>query len=462
VKTPFDVTLTDPGASVRSDAGSLEGRTLAHFRIGRLLGHGGMGEVYQAEDTALERRVAVKVLPAEVAASASLRERFLREARSQARLQHGNVCHIYYVGEEDGRLFFAMEYIEGESLAERLASGGRMAPAQAVEMIRMAALGLREAHRHGFTHRDVKPSNLMVDRDGAVKVVDFGLVKQTGTPGEAGGADPATTDATALVGTPLYMAPEQAAGDPVDFRADIYALGATLHHLISGAPPFAGDSALELASQHMSSPRPRLEAPGRSGRSLAPIDALVERMMMKRPEERPASYDDLIAELDRLSPARTRVAGFWVRLFAASIDLLIVTLLAVPVGLLLPDDMGELGMGIVAVAYLVLGLGRWGQTIGKAALEIEVVRVDGSRARFSRAALRTAHQLLPIFAAGTANWTAGLADAPSWVVTPLGILGMLSVLRLPAAVGFAALWRADKRTGWDRFAGTMIRYRRLG
>ncbi len=461
MKTPFEATLTDPSAPSRGGGESLAGRQLAHFRLERLLGKGGMGEVYEATDTALDRRVAVKVLPAEVAASANLRERFLREARSQARLQHPNVCHIYYVGEQDGLLFFAMELIDGESLAERLQREGRVPPDQAVELVRMAALGLREAHAHGFTHRDVKPSNLMVDRGGTVKVVDFGLVKQTGVADGGTGEAPRSTEGTALVGTPLYMAPEQAAGDALDQRADIYALGATLHHLVSGAPPFAGDSALELASQHLSSPRPRLAAPGRSGRVLAPIDALVDSMMRKDPADRPAGYDELVAQLERLSPARTRLAGFWVRFFAACIDLLLVSLVMIPLSLVVTDNNGWV-LALLLGAYAVITVGRWGQTVGKAALEIEVVRTDGGRTGFARALLRALHQLAPLVFFGALSWGVSAAGAAHWMVAVSEVLVMLAFLRLPAAVALAALWRPDKRTGWDRVAGTMVRYRRLG
>src|SRR5688500_14131131 len=171
-----------------------------------------------------------------------------------------------------------MELVEGETLAERIARGP-MDAADAVELVRQAALGLREAQKQGFTHRDVKPSNLMVDRDGRVRVVDFGLV----TRGEGGAT---SVEQTGMVGTPLYMAPEQAAGDPIDARADIYALGATLHHLVSGKPPFAGDTVVDLASRHANDPRPKLTVPGTRARSLSAVDAVIARMMAKRPEDR--------------------------------------------------------------------------------------------------------------------------------------------------------------------------------
>ncbi len=224
------------------------------------------------------------------------------QARAQARINHPNVCHIYYIGEEEGRIFFAMELIEGESLQERLDRQGRIPAGEAVEYCRQAALGLREAARHGFTHRDIKPSNLMVDRHGHVKVVDFGIVKQAGDAAATG----LTVEGGGLIGTPHYMAPEQARGEAIDARADIYALGATLHHLVSGRPPFDGGTPLAVVSRHFSEPRPRLvtDRPRRYGP--APLDLLLDRMMAKKVEDRFSDYDELLAAMDRLSPATTR------------------------------------------------------------------------------------------------------------------------------------------------------------
>src|SRR5262249_14012598 len=150
---------------------------------------------------------------------------------AQARISHPHVCHIYFIGEQDEQLFFAMEYIDGENLQQRLERERTLPVADAVEICRQAAEGLREAQRHGLTHRDIKPSNPLVDRNGVVKLVDFGLVKS------AASRDVGETERGAVIlGTPLYIAPEQARGEAVDFRADIYALGVTLHHLLAGTP----------------------------------------------------------------------------------------------------------------------------------------------------------------------------------------------------------------------------------
>jgi serine/threonine-protein kinase len=214
---------------------------LGHFQLVKKLGAGGMGEVYLATDLALDRPVAIKVLPSS-ATSGSARERLIREARAQARVHHPNVAHIYFIGEDAGRLYFAMEYVTGATVADN----GAMPVEGALRIIHDAVLGLREAQRSGFTHRDVKPSNLMVDGHGVVKVLDFGIA--------AGGAEESVGDGpvaqTTLAGTPLYMAPEQARGEPIDFRADIYALGATLYQLVSGKPPFQADTVAALETLH--------------------------------------------------------------------------------------------------------------------------------------------------------------------------------------------------------------------
>jgi uncharacterized RDD family membrane protein YckC len=448
-------TVTDAGRDAppdpRGPSALTPGDVVAHFRVEALLGRGGMGEVYRATDLALDRPVALKVLPADVAGDAGRRERMIREARAQARVVHGNVCHIYFIGEERGLLFFAMEYVPGETLAERIARGP-MAPEDAIEAIRMAALGLAEAHAHGFTHRDVKPSNLMVDGHGQVKVVDFGLV--TRGPGPAGAA----ADATTAVGTPLYMAPEQARGEAVDLRADIYALGATLHHLVSGRPPFAGDSPEALRSLHETALRPALEARGRRGRVLALVDGVCARMMAKRPEDRFGSYDELIAELERISPRRTPPAGFWVRAFAALVDVMIAGLLTLVVELALPMVRGNVILWTILGTFAVVGTWRWGRTIGRALLEIEVVSVaTGRPPPWPRALVRTVVELGPLAVVSMINTE---DHAGEGIQVGGGTLGLIAIGLALAILAWSAWRRPDKRTLWDRAAGTMVRYRR--
>jgi eukaryotic-like serine/threonine-protein kinase len=273
-------TFTDPNRA-RPVGDDLEGAYFAHFRIERRIGRGGMGEVYLATDIALDRSVALKVLGREISDDITARDRFVREARAQARINHPNICHIYFIGEQFGRLFFAMELVEGENLQQRIDRMGRLPHREAVELARMAAAGLAEAQKYGFTHRDVKPSNLLLDKHGVLKVADFGLVDS-----------PRAELEDAIVGTPRYMAPEQSRGEPVDFRADMYALGVTLHHLVAGTPPFGGRTVSELVAQHLDEARPRF-ADGS-----AVLETLCDRLMAKRPADRFASYAELLASLE--------------------------------------------------------------------------------------------------------------------------------------------------------------------
>ena len=449
-------TLTEGGATPRPAAApaDLTGKNLAHFRIDRRLGKGGMGEVWLATDLALERPVALKVLAPEIASDPASRDRFIREARAQARLAHPNICHIYFIGEQDGRLFFSMEYVEGQSLQERLEREGPLTLDQAVDVCRMAAAGLAEAYAHGFTHRDVKPSNLLEDRHGVLKVADFGLVKDSARPEAAAGV--------AIVGTPLYMAPEQGRGDPVDVRADVYALGVTLHQLVAGKPPFAGETPLDLVSKHQTEPRPRFTQQG--GRA-ALVDALVDRMMAKRPEERPGSYEEVIAALEALSPRFTRPAGFWARSLALLLDVLI----SIAVGSVVSGLAGVPALPALLTAFTLLTVvtqARYGASPGKAALELEVIGTRlPSRRRgigWSVAALRFLAQSTPTFAALALDAIFDLTGGkfPSPFDTLLQLVMVAMIFLPPLVLGILATRSAGKRAFWDKVAGTRVVYRR--
>jgi Protein kinase domain/RDD family len=455
-------TETQDGARPPSQGaeGLAAGRQLAHFRIERLLGAGGMGEVFLATDLALDRPVALKVV-AHGTATAARRERLIREARAQARIYHPNVCHIYYIGEADGLLFFAMELVTGQTFSERLAKGA-VEPDQALELVRMAALGLREATRCGFTHRDVKPSNLMIDQHGNVKVLDFGLV--AGSAGEVA-ASGGSVEQTSMAGTPLYMAPEQARGEAIDFRADIYALGATLFHLVAGKPPFAGDTVGELMRQHSSAERPALLRKDVAARALAPVEGLCARMMAKQPSERHASYDELIRELELLSSLHSRPAGATARIAAVAIDFFILLPLVLAVtlisGVIAPGLEAE---GLTTFTLLFAGY-RWlttawlGRSLGQSIFELEVVSMSTGQKPSRRAALRrVGFQLAPpllallpwILFSGQGGWLSHAVD-----VGPPTAYTLLLV-----HLYYASMRRAKRRTWWDRRSDTMVRYRR--
>jgi len=439
------------------------GQQLGHFRIERPLGAGGMGEVYLATDLALERPVAIKVLPTAVARDPARRDRLVREARAQARITHPNVGHIYFIGEEADRLYFAMEYVAGDTLAARVAAGP-LAVDDALSIVRSAALGLREAQRSGITHRDIKPSNLMIDGHGMVKVLDFGLA--AGAPGEPGEIADGPVAQTSLGGTPLYMAPEQARGEPIDFRADVYALGATLFHLVAGRPPFEAEDLGTLLSKHAGADRPAL--PRRSGQprtTLAAIDALCGRMMAPAPADRFASYDELIRALELATVEHARPAGFWVRSMATLVDLAVAGLamlvVLVPVRLVLFHDNHDDFTPFIFIAYTVYAIAlvaRNGRTVGQWLFEVEVVDVaTGRKPALGRAAIRVA---LPV--------AAPLADSMIGHVLrlfgyDLAFLADAVLTAATAAVPVALLWASlrsvGKHTVWDKLSGTMVRYR---
>jgi hypothetical protein len=456
-------TATEPRAQAPAAPapGLVAGQQLGHFRIERPLGAGGMGEVYLATDLALERPVAIKVLPAAVARDPVRRDRMVREARAQARIAHPNVGHIYFIGEEAGHLYFAMEYVAGETLAARIA-GGPLTVEDALAIIRSAALGLREAQRSGITHRDIKPSNLMIDGHGIVKVLDFGLA--AGASGPPGTVPEGPVAQTSLAGTPLYMAPEQGRGEPVDFRADVYALGATLFHLIAGRPPFEADDLGTLMSKHASAERPSL--PRRSGQprtTIAAIDALCGRMMAPAPAARFASYDELIRALELASVEHMRPAGLWVRSMATFIDLVIVALMTLavvaPVQLVLHVSFD--GSGPFLVMYLLYAtalIRRNGRTFGQWLFELEVADVaTGQRPGLRRAALRVGLPIAGPLADLVVSFVLGRFGYRLLPLTEGVFVAMM--LAPPIALVWASLRSVGKQTVWDRASRTMVRYR---
>jgi tetratricopeptide (TPR) repeat protein len=275
----------------------LVGQMLEQYRIGDVLGRGGMGVVYRAEDTRLGRTVAVKVLPEARADDEERRRRFLREARSAASVTHPNIVTVHEVGEHEGRIFLVMELVAGETLSARIARG-RLALPEAMRIARGIARGVARAHANGVIHRDLKPSNVMVDADGEPKVLDFGLAKSRGRD------DAASTHATSeglVLGTPQYMSPEQARGEAVDVRTDVFSLGLIVYEMLAGKPPFAAASTSDVIAAIL---RDRHEPLGKIAPDLpATIDAIVDRCLAKAPLERYANAGELLAALEGSSEA---------------------------------------------------------------------------------------------------------------------------------------------------------------
>lgn len=263
---------------------------LGAYRVEGLIGAGGMGIVYRAFDEALQRPVALKTLLPSLAADPGFVARFKREAQSAAAVNHPNITQIYAIGQEGEVPFFAMELIHGSSLDALTREAGALDPLTASGYILQAARGLRHAAQRDLIHRDVKPSNLMLTEEGIVKITDFGLAK-------AARSESHLTVTGEVLGSPGYISPEQAQGTAIDARSDIYSLGATFYHLLTGKLPFDAPTPVAMILKHLSEPvrSPRAVNPNIP----YPIAAVVQRMMAKRPTERFQDYDALIREIER-------------------------------------------------------------------------------------------------------------------------------------------------------------------
>jgi len=259
------------------------------YRIVRKLGAGGMADVYLAEDQELGRRVAIKILNGRHANDDQFIERFRREAKNAAALNHPNIVSIYDRGEAEDTYYIAMEYLDGRSLKELIVGHGPAPVNVAIEYARQILSALRFAHRHGIVHRDIKPHNVLVDREGRVKVTDFGIAR-------AGTSQ--MTEAGSIVGTAQYLSPEQARGGEVDQRSDLYSLGVVLYELLTGQTPFEGDTPVEIAMKHLST----VARPPSSVRRDVPrdLDMVVMRALAKDPEDRYQSAEEMEADLERV------------------------------------------------------------------------------------------------------------------------------------------------------------------
>ncbi len=270
------------------------GKTISHYKILEKLGKGGMGVVYKAEDTKLKRIVALKFLSA-IALGGEEKNRFLREAQAAAALNHPNICTIYAIDEADGQMFIAMEFIEGQSLQEKI-KGGPLKIEEAIKFAIQVADGLRAAHEKGITHRDIKSANIMITEKGQVKIVDFGSAKL------ARGGTMLTKEGMTL-GTAAYMSPEPAQGEAVDHHTDIWLLGVVLYEMISGRLPFRG----EYESAMMYSILNEKPEPLTSLRSNVPMDLerMVAKMLAKNSAARYQHVDELPVDLKSITLSAT-------------------------------------------------------------------------------------------------------------------------------------------------------------
>src|ERR687883_726081 len=254
------------------------------FRIECEIGKGGMGTVYRAKHLGLERPVAVKIIKPEYAFDPDVADRFMREARTMARLRHPNAAMIFDAGNlPDGRHFIVMEFVEGETLSQALAREGRFAASKAVNIATQICDVLEEAHRLGIVHRDLKPSNILLGKRG-VCVLDFGVAKVLASSAEST-ATYASTGSGQLIGTPRYMSPEQCLGQRVGARSDLYSLGVLLYEMLAGRPPFTDPLASAVLVKQATAPPPPL--PKLREDIPRPLAAAIHKLLAKRPEDRP-------------------------------------------------------------------------------------------------------------------------------------------------------------------------------
>jgi eukaryotic-like serine/threonine-protein kinase len=333
-------------SSVSTEFLALQEAIAGRYSLDREIGRGGMGVVFLARDVMLDRLVAIKLLPPALAHSPELRARFLREARAAARLSHPHIVPVHAVEEQAELAFFVMAYVDGETLGERVRRAGPLPAAEAARVMQEVAWALGHAHAHGIAHRDVKPDNVMLERaTGRAVVTDFGIARHTDAEATPGAGTP--------MGTPQFMSPEQACGEPGDARSDLYSLGATMYYAATGRLPFEAPTVVALLAQHATAaPRPARELRPALPERFA---SLLDRCLAKEPASRPVSAD-AIAESLRAGGARAEVAPA-VRAYLRESESALrdagtaLTASAVSIGVLLTWGSADLASIFAAVAY---------------------------------------------------------------------------------------------------------------
>ena len=317
--------VTTPPVTQAAELAAIRRAIGARYTLERELGRGGMGTVYLARDVTLDRPVALKVLPAEFASQVTLRDRFLAETRTAARFSHPNIVPVYAVEESEDLLAYAMGFIEGETLAERVARTGPMPVRDVVRMLQDTGYALAYAHGRGVVHRDIKPDNIMLERaTGRALVMDFGISRSMAHPLPAANL----TRVGEVVGTPEYMSPEQAAGDVVDGRSDLYSLGLTAHFAATGRTVMAGESTQKILVKQLTEAVPSISA-ARSDFPAALV-AAIDQCVHKDPADRFATAEALVDAIDAAQLAEPDIP-VPIRLFAGEVG----TLSMVAVGILL-------------------------------------------------------------------------------------------------------------------------------
>jgi serine/threonine protein kinase len=271
---------------------------LDRYEVGRLLGAGGMAEVFEGRDRLLARRVAIKVLQAQFVRDPSFLIRFKREAQAAASLSHPNIVGVYDTGTEDGTHFIVMEYVDGRTLKEVIRAEGPLYPERAAEICADVCSALAAAHARGLIHRDIKPGNVMLTPEGKVKVMDFGIARAT--------TSETITQTAAVVGTAQYISPEQAQGQTVDYRSDLYSLGCCLYEMLTGTVPFTGATPVAIAYRHVrEDPTPPRQL---NPDVPAPLEAICLKAMAKLPDNRYQTATEFQDDLERFRTGRPVLA----------------------------------------------------------------------------------------------------------------------------------------------------------
>ena len=455
------------------------GQIFGPYRIGRLLGRGGMGEVYEAEHLEHRRRVALKVLNRRLAGSDD-RARFLREGQLAASVTHPNTVYIFGSEEIAGTPVIAMELVTGGTLKDRVSSVGPLTPAQAVDAVLDLAAGLDAARAGGVLHRDIKPSNCFVESDGRVKIGDFGLSIST-LARDVSHAGSNQQRPGFFEGTPQYAAPEQLKGQSLDVRADIYAVGATLYYLLTGQPPFDDRDLPTLVTRVTTEPP---VSPRKTRRTIpSALAAIVLRCLAKDRAERPATYAELEDLLRPFSSTAPIPAGPGLRLTAGVIDRLLLTLLAAPLtvvpklefvqpssvnfGVNYADPSGSDASTLAKIAFCSLTLayytlleGLTGASLGKRLCNLQVT-ARGQRPGLLRALARTAIFMLPVWwdYLGFDLWP--FSDSQMKNLSGFVLAGLFLSTAVIQALVFTSMRRRNGYAGWhDLATGTRVITRR--
>jgi hypothetical protein len=449
-------TVAESPPDGRGDRGPAPGPpAVGGYRLVRPLGGGGMGTVYEAEEAATGRRVAVKFLAPELADAPDALERFRAEGRLASTVAHPRCVFVLAADEEAGRPYLVMELMPGDTLADLVKRQGPLAPAQAVAHILDVLDGLLEAHRAGVIHRDVKPSNCFLTADGRVKVGDFGLAKSLGRGAHL-------TKTGTFVGTPLYASPEQIKGQAIDPRTDVYSAAATLYYLLAGQAPFEGTDPLAVMARVVSDPPPPLR--GRRPDVPPGLERALLRGLERDRDRRTQSLEEFRAALLPFAPQQSDAGTPGWRVAAQFLDCFLFTLLSPAVGLFAvlalagaADPGGRRTLFLVWnglwVVYFTVLEGLWGWSPGKLLLGLRVTAADGSGPPgLARALVRTVAHFAIVYLAATVAELASYAD-PQWGLALVALFG-------PALGSLLLLTTMRRRNGYrgphELLSGTRV------